>query len=243
MHLLFVDESGKPDERTFAIGGVVVAAREWQVLQQRWDVALKEHSWPHDKEIKWHGIRTGEVPPALADAVFAAIAGSPIACYVVLLRPLAGKKSYPDFFESDEDTYATGLMFLAERYQRFLSREDSYGVMVLDSRRPEVDNRTRRFFERLKREGTPYVALDRIVDSLLLGPSHHSLGLQVADLVVACTRAAQNAPPGDATRWYKQLLPRFARHPDTGELDGVGLVTFPGRVKAEEPAPAKLFTG
>ena len=242
MHLLFVDESGKPDERTFAVGGVVIAAPDWHVLQKRWDGALAEHGWPREKEIKWHGTRTGEVPPALADAVYAAIAGAPILCHVVLLRPLAGKKSDPEFFESDEDTYATALMFLAERYQRFLAHHDSYGVMVLDSRRPEVDDRTRRFFERLKREGTPYVRLDRIVDSLLLGPSHHSLGLQVADLVVACTRAAQNAPLGDATRWYKELLPRFARHPDTGALDGVGLVTFPGRVKAEEPAPAKLFT-
>ena len=243
MHLLFVDESGKPDERTFAVGGVVIAAQDWQVLQQRWDQALAEHGWPHDREIKWHGTRTGEVPPPLADSVYAAITGAPVVCHVVLLRPLAGTKAHPEFFESDEDTYATGLMFLAERYQRFLAHHDSHGVMVLDSRRPEVDNRTRRFFERLKREGTPYVRLDRIVDSLLLGPSHHSLGLQVADLVVACTRAAQNAPPGDATRWYKQLLPRFARHPDTGELDGVGLVTFPGRVKAEEAPPAKLFTG
>ena len=241
MHLLFVDESGKRDERTFAMGGAVIAARDWQVLQERWDAALDRHGWPHEKEIKSHGTRIGEIPPPLADAVFDAIAGSPITCYVIFLRPLAGRTPYPDFFASDDDTYATGLTFLAERYQRFLSHEDSHGVMVLDSRRPEVDNRTRRFFERLRREGTPYVQLDRIVDSLLLGPSHHSLGLQVADLVVACTRAAQNAPPGDATRWYRQLLPRFARHPDTGELNGVGLVTFPARVKAEEQPSAKLF--
>ena len=88
-------------------------------------------------------------------------------------------------------------MFLAERYQRFLSRVDSNGVIILDSRRPEVDERTRRFFERLKREGTPYVALDRIVDSLF-GPSHHSIGLQAADLVIASTLAARRGQ-GDAS--------------------------------------------
>ena len=51
----------------------------------------------------------------------------------------------------------------------------------------------RRFFERLQREGTPYQQLDRIVDALFLGPSHYSVGLQAADLVVASTLAAQGA--------------------------------------------------
>jgi len=75
-------------------------------------------------------------------------------------------------------------MWLAERYQRFLARNDAYGTVVLDSRMEDQDARLRRFFERLQRDGTPYVSLGRIVDSLLLGPSHHSIGLQAADLIV-----------------------------------------------------------
>jgi len=50
-----------------------------------------------------------------------ALAGAPLICYVVLLRPLAGRQSHPQFFATDDDTYATALMFLAERYQRFLA--------------------------------------------------------------------------------------------------------------------------
>ena len=101
----------------------------------------------------------------------------------------------------DEDTYATALTFLAERFQRFLADRDSHGIMVIDSRRPEVDDRMRRFFERLQREGTPYQRLDRIVDALFLGPSHYSIGLQAADLVVASTLAAQasSVTPADGT--------------------------------------------
>jgi hypothetical protein len=68
------------------------------------------------------------------------------------------------------------------------------------------------------------VRLERLDDALLLGPSHYSIGLQAADLVVASG-------------------PRLARHPDTGETDGVGLVvwpTDPGRVVER---PGKLFPG
>ena len=241
MHLLFVDESGQPDEKTFAVGGVVVRADDWSVVRAAWGRALAEHHWPAGRELKWHGIRTGEVPPALADTVFDTLASAPLRCHVVLLRPLAGRQSHPDYFATDEETYATALMFLAERYQRFLSRVDSNGVIVLDSRRQEVDERTRRFFERLQREGTPYVQLDRIVDSLLLGPSHHSLGLQLADLVVASTLGARKGQ-GDASRWHKQLLPLFGRHPDTGAVEGVGLVDFPARARGEDPPPSTLFT-
>jgi hypothetical protein len=240
MYILFLDESGTPSDRTFAVGGIAVAADEWGQLRAAWSSALVEHHWPTDREAKWHGIRTGNVPPALADDLFAALSEAPVTCFVVVLRPLAGRKQRDDLFATDEDTYATALTFLAERFQRFLADRDSHGIMVIDSRRPEVDDRMRRFFERLQREGTPYQQLDRIVDALFLGPSHYSIGLQAADLVAASTLAAQGEQ-GDAKRWHKHLLARFARHPATGVVDGVGLKIYPTRLGPEEP-DAKLFT-
>jgi hypothetical protein len=146
VYLLFLDESGDPGGKSFALGGVAVRADEWPALRTRWEQALSGQGWPLDKEPKWHGIQTGEVPPALADALFEAIAASPVTCFVVVLRPIAGRREESRFFESDEDTYATGLTFIAERFQRFLEDHGSYGVIVLDSRRREVDDRMRRFF-------------------------------------------------------------------------------------------------
>ncbi len=210
------------------------------MLRERWEAALGAHRWPIDREAKWHGIRTGEVPPALADDLYSAVAGSPVSCFVTVLRPLAGRKLNEGWFATDEDTYATALTFIAERFQRFLADRDSHGIMVVDSRLPDVDDRMRRFFERLQREGTPYQRLERIVDALFLGPSHYSVGLQAADLVVASTLASNGGRLGDASRWHKQLLPRFARHPATGVVDGVGLKVFPGRLGEPEPA-TKLF--
>ena len=242
MHLLFLDESGKPGDRTFALGGVAVRADRWHELRECWRVACERHSWPADKEAKWHGIKTGEVPPVLADELFAAIAQAPVTCFVVVLRPLAGKQieGLSRFFRDEETIYASALTFIAERFQRFLTVEDSYGAIILDSRRREVDDRMRRFFEQLQEEGTPFSDLDRLVDSLLLGPSHFSLGLQVADLVVASTLASRTQL-GDASRWYKQLLATFARHPATGAIEGVGLKEFPDKSHGAESAAGKLF--
>lgn len=241
MHILFLDESGKPGDKLFAVGGVAVAADRWGELRAAWEAVLAAHGWPAGREVKWHGIRSGEVPPPLADALFAAVCGAPVTCFVTVLRPLAGRIASDPLLATDEDTYATALTFLAERFQRFLADNDSHGIMVVDSRLPEMDDRMRRFFERLQRDGTPYQRLERIVDALFLGPSHYSVGLQTADLVVASTLASQDGRLGDASRWHRALEPRFARHPATGRVDGVGLKRYPAKPVPEE-ADTKLFT-
>jgi hypothetical protein len=240
VHLQFLDESGTPDARVFAVGGCAVRADEWQILRDRWRAALERHGWPLEREIKWHGIRTGGVPSVLGDDLLEAIAGAPITCFVIVLQPSEGRKRSPEMFASDEDTYATALMFVAERFQRFLSHADSYGAVVLDSRRLEMDDRMRRFFERLQQEGTPYLKLGRIVDSLLLGPSNYSIGLQTADLIVATALGAR-AGGGEASGWHRRLRGRFAVHPDTGSIDGVGMKVYPADDDSEESPPSKLF--
>ncbi len=191
-----------------------------------------------EREVKWHGIRTGEVPPGIADAVIAALALAPFTGYVVLLDSEAGAE-LPEYFGSPEQTYGTALMFVTERFHHLLEAEDDLGLIVADSRHREDDDSLRRFFGALTETGTPYVQLDRIVEGLFLGPSNLSVGLQCADLVVGITTAAERGS-GLARGYLKRLLPRFAVHPVTGELEGVGLKRFPETV----PRPrgeSKLF--
>jgi hypothetical protein len=231
MHLLFVDESGRLDQGgLFALGGVAVRDVDWAVLKALWQETLRAGGWPLDREVKWHGIRTGDVPPALADAVFETLAAAPFTCYVVVMDLDAGPKIFPPkehpYFRSEEEVYGTALMFLAERFHHLLTAEDDVGLILIDSRFREKDAHLRRFFGDLTEEGTPYVRFDRIVEGLFMGPSQYSIGLQCADLVVAATRAAEHGV-GLGGGYVKKLAPRFARHPATGELEGVGLKRFP----------------
>lgn len=233
VHLLFLDESGRIDQDgIFALGGIAVRDTDWPEIRRVWQETLSGAGWPLDREIKWHGIRKGEVPPPLADAVFATLAVAPFVAYVTLLDLELGRDREPDFFRSGDDVYATGLMFLAERFHHLLDHEDDLGLIVIDSRFREDDQRLRRFFSDLTKDGTPYMQLPRIIESLFLGPSHYSIGLQCADLIVAMTANAERGP-GQGRGYLKQLLPRFATHPATGEIDGVGLKRFPERVPRE----------
>jgi hypothetical protein len=240
VHLLFIDESGQLDQGGFfALGGIAVRDSACVDLRQRWQETLTAHAWPLDKEVKWHGIRTGGVPPALGDALFAMLAAAPVTAFVTLLDQGAGRESHPEHFGSAEDTYSTGLMFLAERFHKLLEAEDDLGLIVADSRFREDDARLRRFFSDLTKDGTPFMQLPRIVEGLFLGPSHHSIGLQCADLVVAMTAHAERGP-GLGRGYMRKLMPRYAVHPATGELEGVGLKRFPEQVR-REPGRHRLF--
>lgn len=237
MQLLFLDESGKLGEGgRFALGGIALRDRDWPELRDRWHETLAAHRWPLQRELKWHGIRTGEVPPALADAVYETLAAAPVTAYVAVMDTDRGPGEFPPaehaFFRSPEDVYATALMFLAERYQHLLTEEDDVGLIVVDSRFREDDARLRRFFADLTDEGTPYMKLGRIVECLFLAPSHFSVGLQCADLVVAATAASERGI-GLGGGYFKRLEPRFARHPQSGAIAGVGLKRFPD--PAERP--------
>jgi hypothetical protein len=176
VHLLFLDESGQLDQPgLFALGGVAIRDRDWRALRTAWHETLESARWPLDREIKWHGIRTGEVPPELADVVVQTLAAAPVTCYVTLLDLREGPVAYPPdehaFFRSPEDTYATALMFLAERFHHLLAAEDDVGLIVVDSRFREEDTRLRRFFADVTEAGTPYMKLERIVESLSSAPA------------------------------------------------------------------------
>ena len=116
MHLLFLDESGRLDQGgLFALGGIVVCDRDWPQLRDLWQQTLRTAGWPLDRKLKWHGIRKGEVPPALADEVSTALARAPVTCFVTVMDPDAGREAFPEYFARPEDTYSTALMFVAER--------------------------------------------------------------------------------------------------------------------------------
>ncbi len=120
MRLLFLDESGRSgQDGLFALGGLTVREEEWRALRACWLAPLEEHGWDPTNEVKWHGIRTGQVPPALADAVIDALARAPFTAYVTLLDLERGA-DLADFFGTPEQTYGTALMFVSERFHHLL---------------------------------------------------------------------------------------------------------------------------
>ncbi|MCB0863156.1 MAG: DUF3800 domain-containing protein [Solirubrobacterales bacterium] len=243
MYLLFLDESGIPGaDGIFALGGAAIRADQWAEVKERFAACLDGAGWPAGKEFKWSEINSSTDAESASYPVYECLSKLPVHCLATVLYTDGDDPEFREKFFADPDTiYRTALTFVAERFQLFLANRNSYGVIVLDSRRYEEDDRIRRYFDRIHEEGTDFAELDRIVDGLLLGPSHYSLGLQLADLVVGPTRAAQFQGLGTASRCFRQLKPNFMTHPDTGRLVGVGLKIFPLPKTEEAGEEARLF--
>ena len=87
MHLLFLDESGQLAERKFfALGGIALRDSDWPFCATSGSRRLPRTAGRRTARSSGTAIRTGEVPPALADAVVAALARAPVTCYVTLLE-------------------------------------------------------------------------------------------------------------------------------------------------------------
>lgn len=245
MYLLFLDEAGSPGEPEFILGGVAVDAGRWHQLRDRWVAVAGAHGRPADAEVKWFKLkRSGQLAGQLADV----LVESGVTSFAVELHTTQGRAVAGDLFASPNDIYATALMFIAERFQRFLEHQQDYGAIIVDQREGSQDERLRRFFRRLVDNGTPYTKLERILDPVLLSPSHHTMGIQAADLVVGSMLAMgrAHASPALAERAaiarqvHERLLPSFARNPNTGSVEGVGIKRFPDASTADADH-GKLF--
>lgn len=133
---MFLDESGTPTSADFVLGGVAIAGDRWHELRARWVKASRIHGRRREAEVKWGRTRTaGGLAARLADLLVECDATA----FAVQLRQHEGRRTDPELYESGEDTYATALMFVAERFQRFLREHDDYGVIVLDPRSGKQD--------------------------------------------------------------------------------------------------------
>ena len=154
----------------------------------------------------------------------------PVTCYVTLLEIELGTAEAPEFFATDEDTYATGLMFLAERFQHLLPAAEDVGLIVVDSRFREADGRLRRFFADLTQDGTPYSRLDRIVEGLFLGPEP-LLDWPPVRRPGRCHHCRSRARRGTGAWLPEDVASSVRSPPGYGLLDGVGIKRFPETVR------------
>jgi hypothetical protein len=102
-------------------------------------------------------------------------------------------------------------------------------MVIADQRNQKADNRLRRHFEELVREGgTYYNDLNgMIVEGLLLQNSAYSVGIQIADFLVGSVY--RKFSKGDST--YFDLIAPILRKPKNATSPtsyyGHGLVLFP----------------
>lgn len=243
--MLFVDESGgtrippqpHPESNYFAFGGIIIHSRRWA------DAFATVRGWclkyeiPHDAELKWRDLVRGSGPFSKLGVdqrwgfyrdVFASLAREQLAVGVVVIVDKYRSFTRHPYINGPEDIYRRGFRYCLQRFLLFLSDhdDDEAAMVIADKRSPGQDAPLQRHYVELmnspvawaKPAGMAQIA--RIIEGLLMQDSSHSLGLQLADLLVG--GVLQRYRRRDE-RWYTAAEAILRRSP-SGQVSGYGLV-------------------
>jgi len=249
MHLCFVDESGSPpkpnkigNRKYFVIAGLIMHEAQWhgvaaevRKLRLRADFQIKG-------EIKWRYFGTentdkdnsvshlsqekrDEFRKELFSIITRRKSITIIAC--VADSEAAYKTAY---IKDQEDLYHFTYKPVSERFQYYLqdvSRtvgDKQLGIIVADHRGKAQDETFRKKHDDLVEAPGPFSSkYENYVETVFLTPSHHSVGIQLADMVAGAIGRAFNT---EENKFAEMLKPAFRAGPN-GKIMGFGIVKFP----------------
>lgn len=249
MHLCFIDESGSPpkpgkvgNRPYFVIAALIMHEAQWHGVSEE---VRKLRSRPDFKvtgEIKWRffGAGNSDVDNSVAhleqkkrdefrDELFSIITRRKsikiIAC--VACSEAAYETKY---VKTQEDLYHYTYKPVSERFQYYLqdvSRvvgDKQLGIIVADHRGKAQDETFRKKQDGLVGNDSPFASTyENYVETVFLTPSHHSVGIQLADMVAGAIGRAYNT---GETKFADALTSSFRANPG-GKIEGFGIVKFP----------------
>lgn len=250
MYLCFIDESQTPPKQGrdrpqyFVIAGVIIHENQWHDIASEFK-ALKQHPrFGIYGEVKWRFFGPNN---ASADNPFLHLDQETrdqfrSFMYQIITKRKAVKiiaciasvrAAYElDYVNDEEDLYMYTYKSISERFQYFLQDMErtvgskQLGIMVADHRGKKQDETLRNRHHDLVDQNSPiFSTYSHYVETLFLTPSHHSVGIQFADMVAGAIGRKFNSRD---SYFYDQIEPSFRRSP-RGEIDGFGIIKFPKR--------------
>jgi hypothetical protein len=246
MHMLFMDESGTPPKadqdapKYFVVGGIIIPMAIWQSLRdavqgQKIRLRLRgEMKWryfsPTNRDLR-NPMRelSNEDRNAIREELYQFICAhrsvKTLACVVSCVAAYRMAS-----VNEPQDIYHLAYKGVTERFQYHLqdmSREigtKQLGIVVSDHRGRDDDKVLRGVHQKLLHSKGGFISsYDNFVEGLFLTPSHHSIGIQLADLVAG---AVWRRFERDDGRAFEALKPSLRTGRD-GTVEGYGIIKSP----------------
>lgn len=251
MQMLFLDESGTAPNKNdvskspyFVLGGIIVPEAQWKSLQRNLRQTKKEYNV--DGEIKWryfiyHPLAKRTTPTShldqnqldnLRDDLYQIIARTK--SFRLLAAVVDTKAYYQRHLSNDaEDLYHDAFEVICERFQYYLqdmgratTGTNIYGMIVIDERNQWQNKQLDEFHYQLLNNHDAYRSnYNNLVEGLFIAASHHSVGVQFADLVAG---AVYRMVSKNDDRFYNKIKDNFRKSPE-GDVNGYGIVSVPHR--------------
>jgi hypothetical protein len=249
MHFCFLDESGhppKPDANKsrpyFVIAGVIMHESQWHEIAKEIRAICAKPEYRITGEIKWQyfGAHNSNPDNSVAhldqgrrdtfryeffDVIRKRKSAKIIAC--VSCVEAAYETTYVN---TPEELYHYTYKPVSERFQYHLQDmtrlvgDAQLGLVVCDHRGRKQDDTFRKKHLALVEHDNLFVSTyANFVESVFLTPSHHSVGIQVADMIAGAVGRKFN---NDDSKYFDHIAQSF-RQDNRGNINGYGLVKFP----------------
>lgn len=249
MYLYFIDESQTPPKPGqqgrppyLVIAGVIIHEAQWHDISGELKALKAKPELNVRGEIKWRYFGPTNADPqntvahldqaardAFRGAFYSIIAKRKAVKIICCVTSVAAAYAQP-YVNEAEDLYLYTYKGVSERFQYFLQDMErtvgsrQLGIMVADHRGKAQDDRLRSRHHALIDQNAPvFSTYANYVETLFLTPSHHSVGIQFADMVAGAIGRKFNSD--DAT-YFDRIEPSFRRSA-AGKVEGFGIVKFP----------------
>lgn len=247
MQLLFLDESGtippinKISFKNFVIGGVIISENHWNDIHKNLKILKHKYKIPLESEIKWryfsptnqqeeNGIRhlDQKQKHSLRDELYELITNYKSTKIISVVTNIQEAYKLP-YINNQEDLYWYSYKQVVERFQyhlQDLSKEAGLninGVVIIDNRLPCDDNKLRDLHSKTLLDSKyNYSTFNNLIEGLFIAPSHHSIGVQFADIITgAIFRKYEKNDDKCFSKIKKSIRNR------NGVIEGYGIVKFP----------------
>lgn len=249
MQILFLDESGTAPARNavdknpyFVLGGLIVPEAQWKSLQS--DLKRLKAEYGVQGEVKWryfipHPLSHKTTPlshleiPQLDELrikLFETVAKyKSFRVIAAVVDTHAYYEKYP--LRDAEDMYHDAFEAICARFQYYLqdmqratTGSPYYGMVVIDERNRQQNKQLDDFhYDLLNNHDSHRADYNNLVEGLFIAASHHSVGVQFADLMAGAVY--RKVSKGDSS-FYDIISANIRRSP-SGDVNGYGIVSVP----------------
>lgn len=236
----------KPEAKSkvpyFILAGVIIHEAQWHGIASEFKALKARPDFNVRGEVKWRYFGPTNTDKensvlhldvnarhAFRDAMYAILVRRKAVKIVCCVTDTKAAYDLP-YVKDQEDLYHYTYKAVSERFQYFLQDmertvgERQLGLMVADHRGKPQDEGLRLRHHALVDENTPvFSTYSNYIETLFLTPSHHSVGIQFADMVAGAIGRHFNSRD---SRYFIPLDSAFRRSP-AGKVEGFGIVHFP----------------
>ena len=243
VYFMFVDASGDPGQfmgentRFYVLSGLILIPEKWyeayngvlEIMSKFFPkVDLTRRPELHINHLRRgkgiYGRLDRDKRKLMTDAVYNLI----VKIKPTIISIVVDKEKYFAKYAQPEPAKHTSFQYLMDRYERFLSRRDSYGILVYDYE-GKRDKYIREMLEEARLIGSYDFRLlahwkyKRIVETIFFTESETSIGLQLADFVAYAIFVCYEKKYCER---FNQLQPLFDKSP-SGSIENYGLKVIP----------------